>query len=58
MSICTGWSPPPPPVQVHVAPSLHIISNASVKVKDCCTNNFLWQSFQLKKSHNNSVLPG
>ena len=50
-----------PPVQVHIAPSWPIIALVSVnmvKVKNCCTNNFLRQSFQLKKSHNKSVLPG
>ena len=31
MNICTGWSPPPPPVQVHVAPSLPIIAHAQLR---------------------------
>ena len=41
--------------QGHVAP---IMAHVSVKVKECCTKDLLRQSFQLKKSHNKSVLLG
>ena len=54
MHICVGLSS----VQVHVAPSPLIIVHASVKVNNCCAKNILQQSFQLKKCHNKSVLPG
>ena len=41
-------------------PWLHhsLSSHVSLKTKDCCANRILLQSFQLKKSHNKSVLPG
>ena len=45
------------PLQVHVTPpSPSIIAPATVKVKDCCAKIFCGKSFQLKKSHNKSVL--
>ena len=58
MNICrpTGWSPlPPPPIglslQVHVAPSLPIISHVSVKVKDCCASRISAEEKSINQSY-------